>query len=43
MAKNLHQYAYLYMYTTKVPMVKAMVLPVVTYGGEIWTTKKTES
>ena len=43
MAKNLHQYAHLYMYTTKVPMVKATVLPVVMYGGESWTTKKTES
>ena len=27
---------------TKVHLVKAMVFPVVTYGCEIWTTKKTE-
>ena len=27
---------------TKVRLVKAMVLPVVTYGCESWTIKKTE-
>ena len=27
---------------TKVPIIKAMVFPVVMYGCEIWTTKKTE-
>ena len=27
---------------TKVPIVKAMVFPVVTYGWESWTIKKTE-
>ena len=27
---------------TKVRLVKAMVFPVVTYGCEIWTIKKTE-
>ena len=27
---------------TKVHLVKAMVFPVVTYGCESWTTKKTE-
>ena len=27
---------------TKVGLVKAMVFPVVTYGCEIWTVKKTE-
>ena len=27
---------------TKVPTVKAMVFPVVTYGCESWTTKKAE-
>ena len=28
--------------STKVPVVKAMVFPVVTYGCEIWTIKKAE-
>ena len=28
--------------STKVPLVKAMVFPVVTYGYESWTIKKTE-
>ena len=28
--------------TTKVPLVKAMVFPVVTYGCESWTLKKAE-
>ena len=28
---------------TKVCLVKAMVFPVVMYGGESWTTKKAES
>ena len=27
---------------TKVHLVKAMVFPLVTYGGEIWTIKKAE-
>ena len=27
---------------TKVPLVKAMVFPIVTYGGESWTIKKAE-
>ena len=27
---------------TKVPMIKAMVFPVVMYGCESWTVKKTE-
>ena len=27
---------------TKVRLVKAMVFPVVTYGGESWTVKKAE-
>ena len=27
---------------TKVRLVKAMVFPVVTYGGESWTVKKVE-
>jgi hypothetical protein len=27
---------------TKVPLVKAMVFPVVVYGCERWTTKKAE-
>ena len=27
---------------TKVPLVKAMVFPVVTYGCESWTLKKAE-
>ena len=28
--------------STKVPLVKAMVFPVVMYGCESWTTKKAE-
>ena len=28
--------------TTKVHLVKAMVFPVVMYGGEFWTVKKAE-
>ena len=28
---------------TKVRLVKAMVFPVVMYGGESWTTKKSEN
>ena len=27
---------------TKVPLVKAMVFPIVMYGCEIWTVKKAE-
>ena len=31
-----------FMYMLKVPLVKAMVFPVVMYGCESWTVKKAE-
>ena len=44
--KNKQIYAYInakHLYTTKVRLVKAMVLPVFMYGCKSWTIKKAES
>ena len=42
MEKNIKKYIYMWIYilSTKVRLVKAMVFPVVMYGCESWTVKK---